>query len=126
MKIGFIGLGNVGGKLAGSLLRNKFDLTVRDLDDNLLKEFKKKSINIINVDFKFKNAFSKITSDSNRYIEDCFDVGIKLMNTYKLTKLINGPISKKHFLKKRFPGITEYIGDKTNCPCFSDVGSQRT
>ena len=31
MKIGFIGLGNVGGILAGSLLRNKFDLTVRDL-----------------------------------------------------------------------------------------------
>ncbi|MDA9768154.1 NAD(P)-dependent oxidoreductase [Candidatus Pelagibacter sp.] len=40
MKIGFIGLGNVGGKLAGSLLRNKFDLTVRDLDENLTKEFK--------------------------------------------------------------------------------------
>jgi 3-hydroxyisobutyrate dehydrogenase len=32
MKIGFIGLGNVGSKLAGSLLRNGFDLTVRDLD----------------------------------------------------------------------------------------------
>ncbi|MHC8508350.1 MAG: NAD(P)-dependent oxidoreductase [Rhodospirillales bacterium] len=32
MKVGFIGLGNVGGKLAGSLLRNKYDLTVRDLD----------------------------------------------------------------------------------------------
>ena len=32
MKIGFIGLGNVGGKLAGSLLRNGTDLTVRDLD----------------------------------------------------------------------------------------------
>ena len=28
MKIGFIGLGNVGGKLAGSLLRNKFNLTL--------------------------------------------------------------------------------------------------
>ena len=40
MKIGFIGLGNVGGKLAGSLLRNRFDLTVRDLDENLTKEFK--------------------------------------------------------------------------------------
>ena len=37
MKVGFIGLGNVGGKLAGSLLRNKFDLTVRDLDQNLTK-----------------------------------------------------------------------------------------
>jgi len=39
MKIGFIGLGNVGGKLAGSLLRNKFDLTVREVDNNLTKNF---------------------------------------------------------------------------------------
>ena len=39
MKVGFIGLGNAGGKLAGSLLRNGFDLTVRDLDDSLVNEF---------------------------------------------------------------------------------------
>ena len=39
MKIGFVGLGNVGGKLAGSLLRNKFDLTVRDLDKDLINMF---------------------------------------------------------------------------------------
>ena len=32
MRIGFIGLGNVGGKLSGSLLRNGIDLTVFDLD----------------------------------------------------------------------------------------------
>ena len=32
MNIGFIGLGNVGGKLAGSLIRNGYSLTVRDLD----------------------------------------------------------------------------------------------
>jgi 3-hydroxyisobutyrate dehydrogenase len=32
MKIGFIGLGNVGGKLSTSILRNGFDLVVRDLD----------------------------------------------------------------------------------------------
>ena len=48
MKIGFIGLGNVGGKLAGSLLRNKFDLTVRDLDNKLIKDFAKKGSNIAN------------------------------------------------------------------------------
>ena len=39
MKIGFIGLGNAGGKLAGSLLRNGFDLTVRDLNDLLVNDF---------------------------------------------------------------------------------------
>lgn len=32
MTVGFIGLGNVGGKLAGSLLRNETDLMVYDLD----------------------------------------------------------------------------------------------
>ena len=37
MKIGFIGLGNVGGKLAGSLLRNGFELHVRDLDRDTAK-----------------------------------------------------------------------------------------
>ena len=48
MNIGFIGLGNVGGKLAGSLLRNKFNLTVRDLDKNLTKQFKDSGAKIAN------------------------------------------------------------------------------
>ena len=39
IKVGFIGLGNVGGKLAGSLLRNGIDLTVRDLDKKIAQEF---------------------------------------------------------------------------------------
>ncbi|HUF87246.1 MAG TPA: NAD(P)-dependent oxidoreductase [Thermohalobaculum sp.] len=39
MKIGFIGLGNVGAKLAGSLLRNGCDLTVRDLDTQAARPF---------------------------------------------------------------------------------------
>jgi 3-hydroxyisobutyrate dehydrogenase len=48
MKVGFIGLGNVGGKLAGSLLRNNFNLTVRDLDENLTKSFKDKGAKVVN------------------------------------------------------------------------------
>lgn len=39
MKVGFIGLGNVGGKLAGSLLRNGFDVTVLDLDRAVAQPF---------------------------------------------------------------------------------------
>ena len=39
MKIGFIGLGNVGGKLAASVLRNGFELTVRDLDKTVVEPF---------------------------------------------------------------------------------------
>ena len=48
MKIGFIGLGNVGGKLASSLMRNKFDLTVRDLDKNLTKSFEDQGALVVN------------------------------------------------------------------------------
>jgi len=48
MKIGFIGLGNVGGKLASSLLKNKFDLTVRDLEKNLTNDFENKGAKIAN------------------------------------------------------------------------------
>ena len=48
MKIGFIGLGNVGGKLANSLLKNKFDLTVRDVEKNLTNDFKSKGAKVSN------------------------------------------------------------------------------
>jgi 3-hydroxyisobutyrate dehydrogenase len=39
LRIGFIGLGNVGGKLAGNLLNHGVDLTVRDLDEGLVAAF---------------------------------------------------------------------------------------
>ena len=42
MKIGFIGLGNVGGKLANNLIKRRYKLIVRDLDAKLSKKFKKK------------------------------------------------------------------------------------
>ncbi|MDE0983907.1 MAG: NAD(P)-dependent oxidoreductase [Yoonia sp.] len=39
MKIGFVGLGNVGAKLAGSLLRNGHDLYVHDLNADFVSDF---------------------------------------------------------------------------------------
>ena len=39
MRVGFIGLGNVGSKLSGSLLRNGVDLTVHDLDAERVARF---------------------------------------------------------------------------------------
>ena len=36
MKVGFIGLGNIGSKLSGGLLRNGVDLTVYDLNADLM------------------------------------------------------------------------------------------
>jgi len=72
-----------------------------------------KKINIINVDYNFKDAFSEININSNKYIEKCFDLSLKILKKNKNCALINGPISKKTFLNKKFLGITEYIGHKT-------------
>ncbi len=63
MKIGFIGLGNVGAKLANSLLRNKFELTVLDIDNNILDQFKKNGAKIaISPEDLTKNVDLIITS----------------------------------------------------------------
>ena len=88
-----------------------YNFLINEISD--IKKAKKKIINIINVKFKFKKTFTKITSSSNKYIEKSFSIGLKLLKLYNLNKLINGPVSKTHFLKKKFPGITEYIGFKT-------------
>ena len=74
----------------------------------------KKKINILNVNYEFNKEFSNISDKSNKYIEDCFNLSLKIIKKNKSILLINGPISKVNFLKKKFPGITEYVANKTN------------
>ena len=84
------------------------------LDISVIEKYNlnNKSINLIDVEFNQKKAFKKITNKSNKFINDCFDVAFKLINQKYTNKLINGPISKKTFLNKKFLGITEYISHK--------------
>ena len=79
-----------------------------------LKNAKKKLVNIINVDYKFKKTFTNISKSSNNYIKKCFDLSLEIIKNNKSTSFINGPVSKIHFLKKKYPGITEYISNKTH------------
>ena len=72
-----------------------------------------KKINIINVDYAFKRPFEKISKSSNNYISECFNLALRIIKKNKFSKLINGPISKKSFLKSKFLGITEYLAQKT-------------
>ena len=80
---------------------------------NNIDEAKNNRLNIINVNYNNKKIFSKISSDSREYITNCFKIGFNLIKNNKKTVLINGPLSKKHFLKKKYLGVTEYIAKKT-------------
>jgi len=85
-------------------------INVNKLKFNLLD---KKKINLIDVEFKFNKAFDKISENSNPYINESFRVALKILKEKNCSGLINGPISKKHFLRGKSLGITEYLSKKT-------------
>ena len=93
----------------------KYSIKIQKINFNNLKNsnLNKNYINIINVDYKFKKIFDKISNKSNKYINDCFKIALKLLNEKSAFALINGPVSKKHFLEKKYLGITEYLAKKT-------------
>ena len=97
--------------LSKQMKKLKYKIKLNQISE--INESIKKKVNVINIDYKFKRAFSNISDVSNKYIENCFNLGLNLMTNNRVCALINGPISKKHFLKKRFPGITEYVASKT-------------
>ena len=68
-----------------------------------------KYMNIIDVDFNSKNAFSKYNINSNIYIKNSFDIAFQILKKKKVLGLINGPINKKKFFKKKYLGMTEYF-----------------
>jgi len=91
-------------------------ITINTLDFKKIKKnsiFKKK-INIIDIEYAQSEAFDKISSKSNVYIEECFKLGLELIKKKVSKKFINGPVSKKNFLNKNFLGVTEYISQKFN------------
>ena len=83
------------------------------------EDLKINKINLINVDFDFSKPFVKISDYSNSYNKKCFEIALKLTKKKSFLGLINGPISKKNFLKKKFLGITEYLAKKTNTKNFA-------
>ena len=89
----------------------KFNLNLKLI--NNINDAKNNEINILNINYNNQKKFSKISSNSKKYISNCFEVGLGLIKNNKKTVLINGPVSKKHFLKKKYLGITEYISKKT-------------
>jgi len=91
-----------------------FKINLIDKNFNKFDKLNNKKINLINVEYKFKNSFEKISSKSNDYIRESFEIALQIIKKNKFSKFINGPISKKYFLRGKSLGITEYLAKKTN------------
>jgi 4-hydroxythreonine-4-phosphate dehydrogenase len=91
----------------------KFKINQINLDNVSFKDLDNKKINIIDVDYNFKNIFEKISKKSNNYINKSFSIALRLIKKNKFSKFINGPISKKYFLEGKSLGITEYLAKQS-------------
>ncbi len=94
------------------VLKKNINFEVLEPKFILNKKFKNK-IYLINVNYDFKKPFELISKRSTSYISNSFKIGLKLIESRISDIIINGPISKKHFLQNKYPGITEYIFDKS-------------
>ena len=90
--------------------KGKYNLINYDYKD----KFFNNSIYLINV--KIKTNKQKITQliDNNEYIKECFKIAFKLLKNKITNKILNGPINKKNFFKKKYLGVTEFIGNYFN------------
>ena len=95
------------------MIKLNYNININILDYKKLNEYKlnNRSINLINVEFKQRKAFLKISKNSKKYIEKMFRIAFKIIKKEKIQRFINGPVSKKHFLDNKYLGITEYISN---------------
>ncbi len=103
------------------LLNQKIEFNEISKKKTLQKNYKFQKINLINVNYKQNRAYEKISSKSNKYINECFKIGLDLMKNKISNKFINGPVSKATFLKNKFNGITEYLAYKTKTKNFAMI-----
>ena len=96
-------LKKLGFKLSLNLLKSK---------KSKINNIKRNRIYVVDIDYKFNKPFEKISSKSKKYITNCFDKAIDIINNNKVSGLINGPISKKTFLGGKYLGVTEYISSR--------------
>ncbi len=91
-----------------------FKRKIKVLDPNKLElsNINNKQINVINVDYNFSRPFEKISMKSKKFIKNSLEIALKIIKQKKIDKFINGPISKKNFLDKKYLGMTEYFSNK--------------
>ena len=101
--------------LQKQMLKLGFNYAINTIDKNFNTFYKlnNKQINLVDVEYKFKDCFEKLSSKSNNYIAETFEIALEILHKNKFSKFINGPISKKYFLNGRSLGITEYLAKKT-------------
>ena len=82
-----------------SLMKKQMKKLKFNLNFNAIKnieEAKINELNILNINYNSQKTFSKISSNSKKYISNCFKIALNLIKNNNKIALINGPVSKKY------------------------------
>ena len=90
-------------KMEMKKLKYKFQVKILNKNNFLNEDLNNNQINLININYNGKKK---------RFISTCFQKAFEILKKNNLIDFINGPINKKLFLNKNFPGVTEYIANK--------------
>tara|TARA_B100002019_G_C21229880_1_gene579501 strand:+ start:623 stop:1564 length:942 start_codon:yes stop_codon:yes gene_type:complete len=92
--------------LKSQMKKFKFKKRLNLVDYKDLEKFRLNNnvINLIDIDLDIKKT--------HIFINKCFDIAFKIINSNLTDKFINGPVNKSKFLNKKYLGITEYISKK--------------
>ena len=102
-------------------LNYKFKINILNYENMEFNKLKKNNqiINLINIELNlFKKSRNK-TSFIRTYIQNCFEIGLKILSKYSCSGFINGPVNKKTFLNYKYPGVTEYLAEKLKVKNFA-------
>jgi len=112
IKLNFIIIGNY------SLLKKQANYLNFKININFnfskIDNFKNAKFNFININYKQTKPFDLKSNKSDIFIKNCFECAVQIIKKKLACGLINLPINKSKFTKKKYNGITEYIADKTN------------
>ena len=65
-------------------LKYNFNISIINKKNYNLKDINNEGINLIDIDFEFKNIFEEISDNSNKYIKECFDEGLRFLKKKKM------------------------------------------
>jgi len=112
IKLNFIIIGNYSLlKRQANFLKAKINV---DFEICKLNNIKNKKFNFIDIHYNQKKTFDLKSNKSEIFIKKCFECAVHILKKKLASGLINLPINKSKFTKKKYSGITEYIADKTN------------
>ena len=93
-------------------LNYKFKINLINKDKLENSKILKIALMLIDIEFKFKKPFDKISNNSNKYIKNCFADGLDLIKNGKIKYFIKWTSIEEVFLNKKFLGMTEYLAKK--------------